>query len=73
MDGGGVSTTKEFIVMIEAIQVIRNNFPNMIEVHLTLLKRLILFGGRQLLKWLGLVNYLSKLKHKKYKKKWSTK
>ena len=42
-------------------------------IYLTFLKRLILFGGRQLLKWLGLVNYLSKLKHKKYKKKWSTK
>ena len=73
MDGAGISKTKEFIVMIEAIQVIRKNFPNKIEVHLTLLKRLVFFGGRQLLKWLGLVNYLSKLKHKKYKKKWSTK
>ncbi len=73
MDGAGISKTKEFIVMIEAIQVIRKNFPNKIEVHLTLLKRLVFFGGRQLLKWLGFVNYLSKLKHKKYKKKWSTK
>ena len=73
MDGAGISKTKEFIVMIEAIKIIRKNFPYKIGVHLTLLKRLVLFGVRQLLKWLGFVKFFSKLKHKKYKKKWSTK
>jgi hypothetical protein len=73
MDGGGVSTSKESIVMIEAIQIIRKNYPNKIVTHLTLLKRLILFGGRQFLKWLGLVDFISKLKYKKYKKKRITK
>jgi len=73
MDGGGVSTTKEFNVMMEAIRIIKKNFPYTIEAHAALLKRLILFGGRQLLKRLGLGNYLSKLKHRKYKNKWSTK
>ncbi len=67
MDGGGVSATQEFKVMWEAIQIIRKKFPHKIEVHVALLKRLILFGVRELLKWLRLENYLSKLKFRKYK------
>ena len=67
MDGGGVSATQEFKVMWEAIQIIRKKFPYKIEVHVALLKRLILFGVRELLKWLRLENYLSKLKFRKYK------
>jgi len=73
MDGGGVSATQESKVIWEAIQIIKRNYSNNIEVYLTLLKRLILFGGRELLKYLGQENYLSKLKHRKYNNKWSEK
>ena len=73
MDGGGVSATQESKVIWEAIQIIKRNYSNNIKVYLTLLKRLILFGGRELLKYLGQENYLSKLKHRKYNNKWSEK
>ena len=73
MDGGGVTATQESKVIWEAIQIIKRNYSNNIEVYLTLLKRLILFGGRELLKYLGQENYLSKLKHRKYNNKWSEK
>jgi glycosyltransferase involved in cell wall biosynthesis len=73
MDGAGVSATQESKVMWEAIQIIKRNFPNKIEVYLTFLKRLILFSGRKLLKWLGQENYLSTLKLRKYNNKWSDK
>jgi hypothetical protein len=73
MDGAGVSATQESKVMWEAIQIIKINFPNKIEVYLTFLKRLILFSGRKLLKWLGQENYLSTLKLRKYNNKWSDK
>ena len=73
MDGAGVSATQESKVMWEAVQIIKRNFPNKIEVYLTFLKRLILFSGRKLLKWLGQENYLSTLKLRKYNNKWSDK
>ena len=73
MDGGGVSATQESKVIWEAIQIIKRNYSNNIRVYFTLLKRLILFGGRELLKYLGQENFLSKLKHRKYNNKWSEK
>ena len=73
MDGGGVSATQESKVIWEAIQIIKRNYSNDIEVYFNLLKRLILFSLRKLLIFMGLENYLLKLKHGKYNNNWSEK
>ena len=68
MQGGGVSVTQEWKVMLEAVEIIRTHFPNNIEIKFSFFKRFILFGGRKLLKWLQLGNILSQLKRQKYQK-----
>ena len=66
MQGGGVSVTQEWKVMLEAVKIIRTHFPKNIEFKFSLFKRFILFAGRELLKLLHMGNILSKLKRQKY-------
>ena len=67
MDGKGVSTVREWKVMLEAIKIIRIHYPFRIVTNLTLLMRLMFFAGRELLKFFQLKNVLFYLKHRKYK------
>ncbi|MFL2809691.1 MAG: glycosyltransferase [bacterium] len=66
MQGGGVSVTQEWKVMLEAVEIVRTHFPKNIEIKFSLFKRFILFGGREFLKWLQMGNILSQLKRLKY-------
>ncbi len=68
MDGSGISSEKEWRVIREAIKIVKTHFPKEILVHLSLLKRITLFLGREFLKFLRLKNLLSALKRWKYKK-----
>jgi len=71
MDGGGISSTQESKIILEAIQIIiqRNRNVSFLEKtksYSALMNRLVLFYGRFLLKTLGFENILVKVKRIKY-------
>ena len=71
MDGGGISSTQEGKVILEAIQIIRQynknkRFIEKIISYTALMNRLVLFFGRFLLNTLGFENILVKIKRIKY-------
>jgi hypothetical protein len=71
MDGGGISSTQESKIILEAIQIIiqRNRNVGFLEKtksYSALMNRLVLFYGRFLLKTLGFENILVKVKRIKY-------
>ena len=73
MDGGGISSTQERKIILEAIQIIKQrnryvSFLEKIKSDVALFKRLVLFYCRFLLKTMGFINILIKLKRIKYKK-----
>ena len=73
MDGGGISSTQEGKVILEAIQIIRQynknkRFIEKIISYTALMNRLVLFFGRLFLQKLGFINTLAKMKLRKYEK-----
>ena len=73
MDGGGISSTQEGKVILEAIQIIRQynknkRFIEKIISYTALMNRLVLFFGRLFLQKLGFINVLAKMKLRKYEK-----
>ena len=71
MDGGGISSTQESKIILEAIQIIRQynknkRFIEKIISYTALMNRLVLFFGRFLLNTLGFENILVKIKRIKY-------
>ena len=71
MDGGGISSTQEGKVILEAIQIImqynkNKRFIEIIISYTALMNRLVLFFGRFLLNTLGFENILVKIKRIKY-------
>ena len=73
MDGGGISTTQEGKVILEAIQIImqynkNKRFIEIIISYTALMNRLVLFFGRLFLQKLGFINVLAKMKLRKYEK-----
>ena len=73
MDGGGISSTQERRIILEAIQIIKQRnryvgFLEQMESDVALFTRLVFFYCRFLLKTMGFINILIKLKRIKYKK-----
>ena len=73
MDGGGISSTQERKIILEAIKIIRQrnkhiSFLEIIRSYLALFWRLVLFLARVFLKRSGFVNILVIIKRIKYKK-----
>ena len=73
MDGGGISSTQERKIILEAIQIIKQRNRNVgflekMKSDVALFKRLVLFYCRFLLKTMGFINILIKLKRMKYKR-----
>ena len=71
MDGGGISSTQESKIILEAIQIIKQHNRNLsflekMESDLALFTRLVLFYCRFLLKTMGFINILIKIKRIKY-------
>jgi len=71
MDGGGISSTQESKIILEAIQIIKKRNRNLsflekMESDLALFTRLVLFYCRFLLKTMGFINILIKIKRIKY-------
>ena len=73
MDGGGISSTQEGKVILEAIQIIRQynknkRFIEKIISYTALMNRLVLFFGRLFLQKLWFINTLAKMKLRKSEK-----
>ena len=73
MDGGGISSTQERKIILEAIKIIRQrnkhiSFLEKTRFYSALFKRLVLFFVRVFLKKLGFVNILVIIKRIKYKR-----
>ena len=73
MDGGGISSTQERKIILEAIKIIRQrnkhiSFLEKTRSYSALFRRLVLFSVRVFLKKLGFVNILVIIKHIKYKR-----
>ncbi len=73
MVGGGISSTQERKIIFEAVKIIRQRNRNVgfleeMKSNVALFKRLVLFYCRFLLKTMGFINILIKLKRIKYKK-----
>ena len=73
MDGGGISSTQERKIILEAIKIIRihNKHISFLEKtrsYSALFRRLVLFSVRVILKKLGFVNILVIIKRIKYKR-----
>ena len=73
MDGGGISSTQERKIILEAIKIIRErnkniSFQEKTRSYSALFRRLVLFSGRVFLKKLGFVNILVIIKRIKYKR-----
>ena len=73
MDGGGISSTQERKIILEAIKIIRQrnkhiSFLEKTRSYSALFRRLVLFSGRVLLEKLGFVNILVIIKRIKYKR-----
>ena len=73
MDGGGISSTQERKIILEAIQIIKQrnrnvSFLEKMKSDIALFTRLVFFYCRFLLKTMGFTNILIKLKRIKYKK-----
>ena len=73
MDGGGISSTQERKIILEAIKIIRkhNKHISFLEKTMSysaLFRRLVLFSVRVFLKKLGFVNILVIIKRIKYKR-----
>ena len=73
MDGGGISSTQERKIILEAIKIIRKHnkhisFLEKTRSYSALFRRLVLFSVRVFLKKLGFVNILVIIKHIKYKR-----
>ena len=73
MDGGGISSTQERKIILEAIQIIIQHnkhisFLEKMKSDVALFTRLVFFYCRFLLKTMGFTNILIKLKRMKYKK-----
>ena len=73
MDGGGISSTKESKIILEAIKIIRKrnkhiSFLEKTRSYSALFRRLVLFSVRVFLKKLGFVNILVIIKRIKYKR-----
>ena len=71
MDGGGISSTQESKIILEAIQIIKQRNKNLsflekMESDLALFTRLVFFYCRFLLKTMGFINILIKIKWIKY-------
>ena len=71
MDGGGISSTQEKKIILEAIQIIKQRNRNLsflekMKSDLALFTRLVLFYCRFLLKTMGFINILIKIKWIKY-------
>ena len=71
MDGGGISSTQESKIILEAIQIIKQRNRNLsflekMKSDLALFTRLVFFYFRFLLKTMGFMNILIKLKKLKY-------
>jgi len=71
MDGGGISSTQERKIILEAIKIIRQrnkhiSFLEKTRSYSALFRRLVLFSGRLLLNTLGFENILVKIKRIKY-------
>ena len=72
MDGGGISSTQERKIILEAIKIIRQrnkhiSFLEKTRSYSALFRRLVLFSVRVFLKKLGFVNILVIIKRIKYK------
>ena len=73
MDGGGISSTQERKIILEAIKIIRQrnkhiSFLEKTRCYSELFRRLVLFSARVFLKKLGFVNILVIIKRIKYKR-----
>ena len=73
MDGGGISSTQERKIILEAIKIIRErnkniSFQEKTRSYSALFRRLVLFSVRVFLKKLGFVNILLIIKRIKYKR-----
>lgn len=73
MDGGGISSTQERKIILEAIKIIRQrnkhvSFLEKIISYSALFRRLVLFSSRVFLKRSGFVNILVIIKRIKYKR-----
>ena len=73
MDGGGISSTQERKIILEAIKIIRQrnkhiSFLEKTRSYSALFRRLVLFSVRVFLKKLGFVNILIIIKRIKYKR-----
>ena len=73
MDGGGISSTQERKIILEAVKIIRQHnkhisFLEKTRSYSALFRRLVLFSVRVFLKKLGFVNILVIIKRIKYKK-----
>tara|TARA_Y100000815_G_scaffold5405_1_gene5183 strand:+ start:156 stop:995 length:840 start_codon:yes stop_codon:yes gene_type:complete len=73
MDGGGISSTQERKIILEAIKIIRQrnkhiSFLEKTRSYSALFRRLVLFSVRVFLKKLGFVNILVIIKRIKYKR-----
>ena len=73
MDGGGISSTQERKIILEAIKIIRQrnkhiSFLEKTRSYSALFRRLVLFSVRVFLKRLGFVNILVIIKRIKYKR-----
>ena len=73
MDGGGISSTQERKIILEAIKIIRQrnkhiSFLEKTRSYSALFRRLVLFSVRVFLKKLGFVNILGIIKRIKYKR-----
>ena len=73
MDGGGISSTQERKIILEAIKIIRKHnkqisFLEKTMSYSALFRRLVLFSVRVFLKKLGFVNILVIIKRIKYKR-----
>ena len=71
MDGGGISSTQESKIILEAIQIIKQRNRNLsflekMKSDLALFTRLVFFYCRFLLKTMGFINILIKIKRIKY-------
>ena len=71
MDGGGISSTQESKIILEAIQIIKQRNRNLsflekMKSDLALFTRLVFFYCRFLLKTMGFMNILIKIKKLKY-------
>jgi hypothetical protein len=73
MDGGGISSTQERKIILEAIKIIRQrnkhiSFLEKTRSYSALFRRLVLFFVRVFLKKSGFVNILVIIKRIKYKR-----